>query len=633
MNIASFRLRCYILCFFFVVALSGLSWRLFYLQVTKADDYAKKSAQISVRKEILKANRGWIVDTNNQLIARNIPRAKLGLDKILLQDVSTASLSLANLELREKPEWNEWDKRERKRQIKRRALELKEEMSAEAIVEKHIAHVINVFSRPLGMTHEELRKKMQLDNKKRKFVVIKKDLSEDDAENLKKLAREHSINHAFVFEEVQKRWYVMPEWAAHIIGYVNHASKGMAGIEKRMNKYLAGKDGYLKNHRDKYDLLAFGKPQEICPPHHGLNIQLTLDMSLQEILEEELLAGIKKYEAKKGSIVLMNPHTGAVLAMASYPTYNLNTRKNVVKNGFDFSTQAIYEPGSTFKIIATSGVLDKGLATPNTEVFCHNGLYLKNRIRVPDHHPYGMLSLQKVLSKSSNIGAYKFALQLGPKNFYHYAKAFGFGAKTGIAMAAESSGLLRNTGNPTDFSRISYGYAVSVTPLQIACAYSVIANGGYLMKPLLIKSILANDGTSILKFKPEPVRRVIKEKTARQMRRALATVVSPTGTAKRAKVEGFKVAGKTGTAVKHNPKGGYLKGRYVVSFVGMMPVEKPAFVCVVVIDDPQTNEVHRYGGTIAAPIFSRVATRVAKQLGLEPTEPIEHHESLAKTGH
>jgi len=633
MNQASFRRRCLLICLAFVVGLSGLSARLIYLQVIKAEDYSKKSDRVSVRKVIQRATRGCIVDTNNQLIARNIPRARLALDKKLLFDISTATLSLANKELRETSEWPRWDERTRRRKIRARASQMKDEMSAEVIVEKNVANVISIFARPLGMTHGEFRKSMKLDRKKQKYVVIKQDLSEDDADNLEKLAREHSIVDAFVFEEVQKRWYVMPEMASHIIGYVDHKSVGKAGIERKLNNYMAGKDGYIKNHRDKFNLLAVAKPQEVSPPRHGLNIQMTLNMGMQAILEEELAAGLKEFKAKKGCVVLMKPDTGEVLAMASLPSYNLNTRKNVVKNGFDFATQAVYEPGSTFKIIATSGALDQGLINPGTEIFCHNGVYHKGRIRVPDHHPYGMLSTEMVLAKSSNIGAYKIALQLGRKRFFEYASAYGFGSKTKIDMAGESAGVMRNTGNPTDFSRIAYGYAVSVTPLQVASAYCVIANGGQLMRPLLVKSIMANDGTTIMDFKPEPVRRVLSEKTAMQMRKALIKVVEPGGTAKRAKVEGFKVAGKTGTSRKIDTKnGGYMSGHYTVSFAGMMPAEKPAFVCVVVVDDPRTTEVHHYGGTIAAPIFAKVAARVANRMGLEPTEPIKT-ETLAHSDH
>jgi len=623
MNTAVFNRRSLFLCLVFVTGLSGLSARLIYLQVVKAAGYAEKADRLSMRKEILRANRGCIVDCNNQLIARNIPRVRLALDKKLLRDVGLATLSLANKELRESPEWAQWDQKTRNRKIRARAAKIKNEMQASVIIEKHIAHVVRTFARPLGMTAHELRDRMKLDWKKQMYVVIKSDMSEEDAENLKKLTRDYSIMHAFIFEETQKRWYVIPEMAAHIIGYGDHTGEGKSGIEKKLNAYLAGKDGYSKNYRDKFNQLAIAKPQEIRPPIHGLNVQLTLDMGMQEILEQELDAGLAEFSAEKGAIVLMDPNTGAILAMASRPTYNLNTRENIKKNGYDFATQAIYEPGSTFKIIATAGAIDQGLVQPSTRIFCHNAHYHVGSVTVPDHHPYGMLSVEQVLSKSSNIGAYKIALQLGRKKFFDYVRRFGFGKKTNILMAGESAGVVRDTGNPTDFSRISYGYAVSVTPLQIACAYSAIANGGTLMEPQLVKSILANNGTVVRRFQPKPVRRVIKKSTARKMRRALATVVDVKGTARRAKVEGYKVAGKTGTTVKLNPKGGYLHGRYTVSFVGMMPAEKPAFVCVVVVDDPQTKEVKRYGGTIAAPIFARVAARVAERMGLEPTEPIE----------
>ncbi|NNJ43960.1 MAG: penicillin-binding protein 2 [Akkermansiaceae bacterium] len=636
MNPASFHRRCLFLCLIFVIGLSGLSARLIYLQVIKADDYAKKSDRVSIRKEVIKASRGCIVDVNNQLIARNIPRARLALDKKLLRDIGPATLSLANKELRDSPEWRQWDQSTRNRKIKARAAKIKNEMTAEVIIDQHIDHVINTFARPLGMPPQELRQRMKLHKEKQKYVVIKPDLSEEDAENLKKLTREYSILHTFIFEELQKRWYVMPSMASHIIGFGDYTGTGKSGIEKKMNHYMAGKDGHVVNYRDKFELLAVAKPQEIRPPIHGLNVQLTLDMGIQAILEEELDAGLKEFSSEKGTIVLMDPHTGGILAMASRPTYNLNTRENIAKNGFDFATQAIYEPGSTFKIIATAGAIDQGLVQPSTEVFCHYANYRVGSVRVPDHHPYGKLSVEQVLAKSSNIGAYKIALQLGTKKFFNYLKAFGFGSKTNIMMAGESAGVVRNTGNPTDFSRVAYGYAVSVTPLQVACAYSAIANGGKLMEPQLIKSIMANNGAMIQQYQPKLVRQVIKESTARKMRRALATVVDVKGTARRAKVEGYKVAGKTGTTVKINPEGGYLNGRYTVSFAGMMPAEKPAFVCVVVLDDPQTTDVKRYGGTIAAPIFAKVATRVAARMGLEPTEPMDPKKSsqpLAQVSH
>ena len=198
-----------------------------------------------------------------------------------------------------------------------------------------------------------------------------------------------------------------------------------------------------------------------------------------------------------------------------------------------------------------------------------------------------------------------------------------FGKKTGILLSGESGGITRNTGNAVDFSRASYGYALSVTPLQMACAYSVLANDGKLLKPKVIKALVANDGTIVEDFPTEVVSQAITPATAEKMRKSLESVTETGGTATLAAVPGFRVAGKTGTAKKHNPNGrGYLANSYTVSFAGMMPAQDPAFVCVVVIDDPRTNKVSRYGGTIAAPTFGKIATRVAARMNLQPTEPV-----------
>ncbi len=214
-------------------------------------------------------------------------------------------------------------------------------------------------------------------------------------------------------------------------------------------------------------------------------------------------------------------------------------------------------------------------------------------------------------------------LQLGSKRFYDYLHRYGFGRKTGIQLSGESSGSARNTGNEVDFSRACFGYATSVTPLQLACAYSAIASDGQLRKPRIVKSLVANDGTLVENYQPEIVNRVISAKAASQMRHALKKVVKTGGTATLAAVPGFEVAGKTGTVQKHNPKGGYYVGKYIVSFVGMMPAEDPAFVCLVVVDDPRTKKLANvYGGNVAGPIFSRIGTRAAAYMNLQPTEPV-----------
>jgi len=632
-----------------VAGLSALSVRLIYLHVVKANEVAEQSIESS-KTVVLLANRGCIVDCNNQLIARNIPRARMAFDKLRLRNTGVAALALANKELRETPEWYLWDQDKRNRRVEARAAQLKNELYADDIITQNIEHVIDTFARPLGMTTVELRQRMKLDREGQDYVVIKPDLSEDDAENLKQLARDYSISPSIVFKEWQKRWYVMPNMAAAMVGYVGEDEndpdrivRGRAGIENKMNEELAGKNGKVITHKNKYRPLDLAKPGKVTPPRHGLNVQLTLDMGMQRVVEEELDAGLKEFAAKKGAIVLMNPKNGAIMAMASRPTYNLNTRKNIAKNGFDYATQAIYEPGSTFKIISTAGAMDQGLIEPDTVFDC--GPYRNGSVKlVKDYKTFGDLSVQQILAKSSNVGSYKIALELGTDQFFNYLRAFGFGAKTNILMAGESAGVVSNTGNPTDFSRISYGYHVSVTPLQVACAYCAIANGGVLMKPQLLKSMMADNGATTHTFNQKKVRRVIKAETALKMREALATVVDVKGTARLAKVEGFSVAGKTGTTVKIHPEGGYYNGendrekRYTVSFAGMMPAENPEFVCVVVIDDPKMpdaeegmQKVTPGGGSVAAPIFSKVASRVGNLMGLKPSHQDDDAQPLAKS--
>ncbi len=649
MNPSIFYNRCIFLCLLFVAGLSCLSVRLIYLHVVKAKNYQIQSANSS-NTEVLLANRGCIVDCNNQLIARNIPRTRMAIDKLRLHNAGLAALSLANKELRDSAEWYLWDQTKRNRRVEIRAAELKSEWSADELVDQHIEHFVDVFARPLGMPPKKLRQSMKLNKEGQKYVVIKSDLAEDDAQNLKELARNYSISPSVVFEDWQKRWYVMPNMAAAIVGYVGEDAteedrciKGRAGIENKMNDALAGRNGSVVTHRNKYRPLDIAKPGMVTPPRHGLNVQLALDMGMQRVLEEELDAGLEKFSSVKGAIVLMNPKNGAVMAMASRPTFNLNTRENITENSFDYATQAIYEPGSTFKIIATAGAMDQGLIEPDTIFDCTP--YRNGTVKlVKDYKTFGDLSVQQIIAKSSNVGSYKIALELGPDQFFGYLSKFGFGKKTDILMAGESAGVVANTGNPTDFSRISYGYGVSVTPLQIACAYAAIANDGVLMKPQLLKSMMADNGAITNDFGSERVCRVIKKETAQKMRRALATVVDEKGTARRAKVEGFIVAGKTGTTRKIHPDGGYYDGendrdkRYVTSFAGMMPADKPEFVCIVVIDDPTMPDDEEGklkatpgGGNVAAPIFSKVATRVANLMGLKSTNQDDAAQTVAKS--
>ena len=629
---SSFQSRCIVLCSILVIGLSVLSGRLVQIQLVDRHRYAESSRKAFNRVEKLPAIRGMIVDRREEPLAKSIPVSTVYVDKNHLTDPKLASYGLAFQQASAEPGWPDLDATAQRRRINGLRGEILATETAEAIGEKHLAYAVGILARPLGMRREELRAKIE--TSKGKWVPIAKDLPEDVADNLRDAVDKNWIQ-GFDFQNAIKRWYTAPNLASHLIGFTGEVEEtddegktltrvlGRFGVESTMEEYLSGRDGWRKHCRDARGLVIPGDSSSLMPPRAGLNVQLTIDMGLQAIVEEEMDACLKEFESVRGAVVMMDPKTGEVLAMASRPTFDLNHREDVAANGFNFAIQAIYEPGSTFKIISAAGVMNEGLATPFTSVFCHNGHYSEGKIQVPDHHPYGNLTLEGVLVKSSNIGAYKFARQLGAKRFFEYTDAWGFGRKTGIQLSGESSGIARNTGNAVDFSRASYGYALNVTPLQMACAYSAIAGDGKLLKPKIIKSLVANDGTVVETFPTEVVSQVLKPETARKMREALAKVTETGGTATLAAVPGHKVAGKTGTAKRHNPNGrGYLANSYTVSFAGMLPANDPAFVCIVVIDDPRTNKVSRYGGTIAAPAFGRIAARAAAYMNLQPTEAI-----------
>ena len=614
-----------------MAGLSVLSGRLIQIQLVDRQRYAESSRKAYHRTEKLPAMRGMIVDRREEPMARSIPVSTVYVDKNHLMDPKMASYGLAYQEASSEPGWNELDPAKQRRRISGLRGELLTKEKTDLLVQRHLAYAIGVLARPLGMRKEELRDKIE--NSKGKWIPIAKDLPEDIADNLREVIDTHWIQ-GFEFENSIKRWYTAPNLATHLTGFTGEVEKkdedgmphtrvlGLFGIESSMESFLAGRDGAREHYRDARGLVVPGNSGSLKPPRAGLNVKLTIDMGIQSIVEEELDAGLAEFESKKGAVILMDPKTGEILAMASRPHFDLNHKLNIAENGYNYAIQAIYEPGSTIKIVATSGALNEGMVTPQTSVYCHNGYYNSGGVELKDDHPAGSLSFEGVLQKSNNIGTWSLGRQLGSKRFYDYLHNYGFGRKTGIQLSGESAGIARDTGNVMDFSRACFGYATNVTPLQLACAYSAIASDGKLRKPKIVKSLIANDGTVVENYPPEVVRDVLKPKAAAQMRAALEKVVLPGGTATRAAVPGFPSAGKTGTVQKHNPKGGYMANSYIVSFAGMMPVQDPAFVCVVVIDDPRTQKVNRYGGTIAAPVFSKIATRVASHMNLQPTEPI-----------
>jgi cell division protein FtsI (penicillin-binding protein 3)/stage V sporulation protein D (sporulation-specific penicillin-binding protein) len=393
-----------------------------------------------------------------------------------------------------------------------------------------------------------------------------------------------------------------------------------------MEDYLHGQDGYRyleRNRAGKEIVLYRGQEREA---RNGYQVHLTVDLNLQNIVENEIDAAMREYRPKKAVIILMRPQTGEILAMASRPNFDLNLRSEAKPE--EMKNRAIIdmmEPGSTFKIVSAAAALNERKVKPDSTVFCENGLWKFGGSALHDHRHFADLTVQDILVKSSNIGAAKLALSVGDQKFYEYIRRFGFGERTGIELPGEISGLIRppQAWSKISITRIPMGHEVGVTPLQMTAAMAAIANGGKLMTPRIVKSITTADGKIISSFTPIELRQVISPQTARQIGTALRGVVSDRGTAAAAAVPGFTIAGKTGTAQRVDPKGGYEQGHYVVSFSGYLPADHPEFVGLVVLDDAQTSKPElNYGGLVAGPIFSRIAEKAARYLDLQPQEEI-----------
>jgi cell division protein FtsI (penicillin-binding protein 3) len=397
-------------------------------------------------------------------------------------------------------------------------------------------------------------------------------------------------------------------------------------VEASMEEYLHGQDGFrfIEHNRAGQEIVPYRGQER--PQRDGYQVHLTIDLSLQNIVENEIDAAMEEYSPQKATIILMRPQTGEILAMANRPDFDLNLRSEAKPE--EMKNRAIIdmmEPGSTFKIVAAAAALNERKLRPDSTIFCENGLWTFGGAALHDHRAFSYLSVRDILVKSSNIGAAKLALSVGEQRFYEYIRRFGFGERTGIELPGEISGLIRppQAWSKISITRIPMGHEVGVTPLQMTVAMAVIANGGKLVTPRIIKSINTPEGKIVSSLSPVLQRQVISSETAREIGDALRGVVSDRGTAAAAAVPGFTIAGKTGTAQKVDPKGGYEQGKYVVSFAGYLPADHPEFVGLVVLDDAHTSKPElNYGGLIAGPIFSRVAEKAARYLDLEPHEEI-----------
>src|SRR5438046_930138 len=515
------RSRCALVCAAFIALFSIFSFRLVYLQVIKHDEYAGLAAEKHGYKQIIYAERGTILDANNEVLAHNIPVETVVADATHFNDAKG---------------------------------------------------VIDLVSKELGIPAEHLAEKLSSD---RRYIVIKREVPEALASALREKLRVRNL-HGIYFEHDATRIYPNGSMLCHVIGFTDFEHHGIQGVEASMEEYLHGQDGYrfIEHNRAGQEIVSY-RGQERAP-RDGYQVHLTVDLGLQSIVEDEIDAAMKEYSPQKATIILMRPQTGEILAIANRPNFDLNLRSEAKPE--QMKNRAIIdmmEPGSTFKIVAAAAALNEHKMRPDSKVFCENGLWNFGGSALHDHRAFGYLSVREVLIKSSNIGAAKLALSVGEQKFYEYIRRFGFGERTGIELPGEINGVIRppQTWSKISITRIPMGHEVGVTPLQMTVAMAAIANGGKLITPRIVKSVTAADGKTISSLSPMVLRQVIAPETARQLSNALRGVVSDRGTAAAAAVPGFIIAGKTGTAQKVDPRGGYQKGKGRDSFPDRLPAE------------------------------------------------------------
>lgn len=464
--------------------------------------------------------------------------------------------------------------------------------------------IIAQLSGILNISQENLREKL---GRKKHFVWLARKVTPEQSAAIKKLKIK-----GLGFLRESKRSYPNSYLASQIIGFAGLDNTGLEGIELFLDKYLRGQPGWAVFLRDarqkKLDVW-----EKMVLPKDGYDIVLTIDQVVQYIAERELDKAFKAFHARGASIIVMDPHTGKILAMASRPTYDLNEHGDVSKDAKrNRAICDLFEPGSVFKIVTASAALEEKRVSEEDRFFCENGSYRVANHILHDHEARGWLTFREVIEESSNIGTVKIAQQLGPDIVYKYVRLFGFGSKSGIDFPGEISGMIKEPKywSKTSIGAVPIGQEVGVTALQLASAMSVIANGGQLMKPYIIDEVRDKQGEVIAKSRPKLIRKVLSLDTSLRMTKMLTGVVEE-GTGKMAQVPGFTSAGKTGTAQKLDPNGAYSHNKFVGTFVGFAPTEDPLVTIVVSLDEPHPAY---YGGVVAAPVFKNVAGDVLRYL-------------------
>jgi cell division protein FtsI (penicillin-binding protein 3) len=557
----------------------GISARLVYLQVSKHDTLVARAHKQQQEAVETSPTRGPVLDRHERELARTI---------------DTTSVFIAP---------DEFNKNET------RAME-------------EIGCTADVLSSVLSLDQRTLFNQIvEAKESGRRFLWIARRIAPDKAQTLETmdLAGVHT-------RKEPKRFYPNGSLAANVLGFVGLDGNGLAGIEQVYNKKITGEPGKLFLEKDSRGR-AYESTEISGRP--GQTIILTIDQSIQYQAEAALMTAIEQSGAKAGTAIVLDPHNGDILALANAPTFDPNDVGAASPAArANWALQNIYEPGSTFKVVAFSAAIEKGLAKPDDQIDCQMGSITVGKRVIHDSHPFGTLTIADALAKSSNVAAIKLGLRVGDPTMYDYITRFGFGSRTGIELPGETAGLVRplNRWQPSSIGSIAIGQEVGVTPLQMAAAFGALANDGVRIAPHLIREIRSASGVSVYRPNPER-RRVISPETASALRGMLEGVTL-NGTAKKAQLDGYTAAGKTGTAQKIDAKTRtYSKTKFVASFVGFAPVNNPAVVIIVVIDEPGGSY---YGGDVAAPVFRQIAEQILPEMGVIPDTDFKNPELVAR---
>lgn len=499
--------------------------------------------------------------------------------------------------------------------LDRNGNELVTSVSADSVyvIPNHIKNPDEVAAQIAPILGMDVAKVKQILTKKSRFEWIKRKVDFEVSQKLKDLKIE-----GIGFAEESRRYYKQETLAPHILGFTGTDNQGLMGMEAAFDEELKGIPGRIVIEHDAAGREIPDALHQYIPPTQGHNLVLTLDQTIQHFVERELDKIVSTYNPKMAVIIVMDPKTGDVLAMGNRPTFSPSKWRDVPQSVWD-RNPAIwynYEPGSTFKIITASSALEENVVKPSDR-FYDPGYYqiADRKIRCWKAGGHGSQSFEEVVQNSCNPGFIQVGLDLGKEKFYKYIRAYGFGEPTGIGLPGEAKGIMIREKDATNLNigTMSIGQSIAVTPIQLITAISAVANDGKLMKPHLVKQVEDQKGKVIKEFKPEVVRQVISKETARQTSQLLENVVTK-GSGKNAYVDGYRAAGKTGTAQVVSDRGGYASGKYVASFAGYAPVNDPRVAILIMVAEPQGGLY--YGSQVAAPVFSPLAQDILRYMGV-----------------